>query len=103
MSKWPYSTQRWQRLRRAKLAEDPACRYCLEQGRVTPANTVDHRVAISKGGAVWDWANLVSCCTRCHNAKRLHVERLGRARIPVKGCDIHGRPVDVRHWWNRGR
>ena len=33
MAKWPYSTARWQRLRQAKLAQDPLCDYC-------PAGTV---------------------------------------------------------------
>src|SRR3546814_3640389 len=50
MSKWPYSTARWKRLRAAHLALEPACRGCKRMGRLTLANTVDHVVAISEGG-----------------------------------------------------
>src|SRR3546814_4614108 len=50
MSKWPYATARWKRLRAAHLALEPACRGCKRMGRLTLANTVDHVVAISEGG-----------------------------------------------------
>lgn len=102
MARWPYNTARWLKLRKAKLAADVLCLACLERGVTKPANTVDHRLAISKGGDPWAWGNLQSLCTSCHNAKRLHVERLGRDRVPVRGCDpATGRPLDPRHWWNR--
>ena len=39
---WPYTTQRWQRLRRAKLRERPLCEACLQTGRIVPAAAVDH-------------------------------------------------------------
>jgi 5-methylcytosine-specific restriction endonuclease McrA len=42
MSKWPYSTRRWLRYRRMKLAQNPLCEYCLNEGQLTPAVAVDH-------------------------------------------------------------
>lgn len=103
MAKWPYSTRRWQKLRKAKLAADPWCQYCPPR-TARPAGEVDHRKAISSGGDPWAWGNLVSTCHSCHSSKTLHVDRLGKARAPVKGVDPStGRPLDPAHWWNRER
>src|SRR3546814_7587894 len=70
MSKWPYSTARWKRLRAAHLALEPACRGCKRMGRLTLANTVDHVVAISEGGHAFPGHDgLASYCPACHSAK----------------------------------
>ena len=50
MSGWPYNTQRWQRLRKLKLQENPLCQTCLSQQRIVPATAVDHILAIKAGG-----------------------------------------------------
>ncbi len=100
MAKWPYSTAAWQRLRVAKLASNPLCEYC--GGEVTMATEVDHKRAINSGGDPWAWDNLASTCRRCHSAKTYHVDRRGKASVPVKGVDpATGRPLDPEHWWNR--
>ena len=59
MASSPYDTKAWKRLRKAKLARDPLCKYC-PRGTVTPATEVDHRVAISKGGADKGGAGMIS-------------------------------------------
>lgn len=100
MADWPYNTAAWQRLRKAKLARDPLCEYC-PNGTVTPATEVDHRTAISKGGAPFDWGNLASTCKPCHSLKTNHVDVLGKDRVPVKGCDADGRPLDREHPWRQ--
>lgn len=100
MSKWPYATQRWQRLRRAKLREEPLCKLCLDIGRVEPATVVDHLVAIKKGGEPYPpLYALLSLCEFCHNTKTRVVEQLGR-KFLVRGCDVHGMPLDPDHPWN---
>lgn len=100
MAVWPYNTQRWQRLRRAKLRETPLCELCLKQKRIEPAVAVDHIIPVkASGGQAYpalDW--LVSCCTSCHNRKTRIVEQLGM-ELTIKGCDIHGYPLDPRHPW----
>jgi 5-methylcytosine-specific restriction enzyme A len=48
MSVWPYSTQRWQRLRLLKLQQNPLCEACLQVGEIEPAVAVDHRNPISE-------------------------------------------------------
>jgi 5-methylcytosine-specific restriction protein A len=93
MSKWPYKTQRWQRLRRLKLKETPLCELCLEAGRVEPASVVDHLVAISKGGEPFPPTYaLLSLCPVCHNSKTRVIEQLGR-KFLYCGCDINGMPI----------
>jgi hypothetical protein len=65
------------------------------------ATEVDHIKAISAGGSPTDWTNLASACHTCHSRKTYYIEVLGRDRVPVKGCDPSGRPLDPEHWWNR--
>lgn len=69
------STQRgydadWQRVRIEALRRDKyLCQHCLREGRVTPAEDVDHIVPLSRGGARLDHGNLQSLCRPCHNVK----------------------------------
>jgi 5-methylcytosine-specific restriction endonuclease McrA len=62
--KWRYSRPpRWSR--RGVLQRDHhRCAYC---GR--PADTVDHVLPLSRGGARTSWLNTVACCARCNAAK----------------------------------
>jgi 5-methylcytosine-specific restriction endonuclease McrA len=107
MAVWPYTTQRWQRLRRMKLCEHPLCEACLQVGRIEPAVAVDHRVPITeecrkrRSGEAYPALNeLASLCARCHNAKT-RGEQLGETNYWVKGCDVFGYPLDPSHPWNR--
>jgi 5-methylcytosine-specific restriction endonuclease McrA len=42
--RWLYDTAAWKRLRLWKLRKDPLCKHCLEQGLITEANVVNHRI-----------------------------------------------------------
>lgn len=64
-----YKSSWWLRLRAAQLAKEPCCQMCAQYGISTPANTVDHIVEISQGGAMDDPDNLQSLCSACHNTK----------------------------------
>ena len=102
MACWPYTTRRWQRLRREKLRVNPFCELCLKQGRLTVAVVVDHVVAIKAGGEVYPALDgLMSCCTPCHNRKTRVVEQLGQPLKVKWGCDVRGYPLDPNHPWNR--
>jgi 5-methylcytosine-specific restriction endonuclease McrA len=98
MADWPYSTQRWQRLRRLKLGTDPLCQYC-PQGTLTPASEVDQRQPINSGGDPWLWENLASTCTPCHSRKS-RAEQQGKPQpaATVKGVDPQ---TGIPHsgWW----
>ena len=89
MATSPYTTQRWQRLRRLKLREHPLCQACLQVGRIEPAVAVDHRVPIKRGGDPFPHLEqLASLCESCHNAKT-RAEQMGEDWLR-KGCDIFG-------------
>ena len=104
MSRWPYSTQRWQRLRRAKLRENSLCQACLEVGLIEVATTVDHVQPIRAGGDPYSTRRFRSRCAPCHSKKTRHIEQLGRKEVPkVWGCDIHGMPFYLNHAWNKER
>lgn len=60
---------RWQKLRNAKLRDEPLCRIHLEiLDKIVAAETVDHIVPKAKGGTD-DWDNLQSLCSACNYAK----------------------------------
>jgi 5-methylcytosine-specific restriction protein A len=97
-----YNTKAWKWVRRVKLTADPLCEVCQAQGRLVRATDVDHIKAINAGGDRTDMANLQSLCHECHSRKTLYVERFGRDRVPVKGCDPRtGLPLDPEHPWNQ--
>lgn len=67
----------YDRLRAAVLADNPVCRYCLAQKRLTPSTIVDHIVALSLGGSnLRD--NLTGSCRSCNADKAIVEQRVGR-------------------------
>lgn len=79
----------WRRVRAQVLAEEPLCRPCRDNGRVTPAEHVDHHLALDKGGTN-DRDNLVPMCHSCHSAKTVREDGgLGHAKKP-EGDDRAG-------------
>lgn len=101
MADWPYSTGRWQRLRRQHLALEPLCQGCAP--RLVPADTVDHVVPVSEGGPAFPaHAGLRSYCGPCHSAKTARGTEAGavRTRKPRRGCDANGNPIDPAHPWS---
>ncbi len=78
------------------LAREPLCRMCKQQGRLTPANTVDH-VKPHRG----DWAlfvdfhNLQPLCRVCHSVGKQRDEHRGF----TAGCSSDGMPIDPDHHW----
>jgi 5-methylcytosine-specific restriction enzyme A len=108
MSCWPYTTRRWERLRRQKMMRDPLCEACLQVGEIVPAEAVDHRTPISERGREQRLAaeafppldQLASLCGSHHNQKT-RAEQLGGQDYMRKGCDIFGRPNDPDHPWNK--
>lgn len=81
--------------------EDKLCSMCLEEHTTKPAEHVDHITAIKHGGDPWAWSNLQSLCRECHTRKTSHVEVHKQGRVPIKGCDAQGMPLDPLHPWNK--
>lgn len=63
-----YSSRSWRKLRAQKLSRDPLCAWCLERGKVTAADTVDHvKPRQTHPELAMEWSNLRSCCASCHS------------------------------------
>lgn len=65
-----YASARWQRARQMFLARHPLCAECQRQGRLTPANTVDH-ITPHRGDTTrfWDQTRWQPLCALCHSRK----------------------------------
>lgn len=59
---------RWMRIRKLILLEEPLCRHCLTEGRTTQAREVDHIIPLEDEGTD-DRANLQALCRQCHKQK----------------------------------
>lgn len=59
-------SRKWNKVRMVKLKQNPLCEMCEDKGLITPAVLVHHIVPISEGGAVLEYDNLMSLCTKCH-------------------------------------
>lgn len=92
-----YDLRRWRRQARAYLRAHPLCRFCEAAGRVTMARVVDH-VVPHRGDEVlfFDETNWQGLCPSCHSGAKRELEISGTLR----GCDIHGRPLDPAHPWH---
>ncbi len=64
-----YNSRTWRKLAKAHKKANPLCITCLQEGRTTPAEVTDHKVAIDDGGHKTDINNLQSLCHKCHNSK----------------------------------
>lgn len=105
MADWPYNGARWQRLRKAKLGQEPLCQGCAPV-RIMPAKVVDHIKAISDGGDPFPPLDgLRSYCLSCHSQKTARGSEAGAVKTsrPIqarKGCDANGMPLDPKHPWH---
>lgn len=75
--KW-YKLAAWKRLRAQRLAVEPLCRMCRDDGRVTVANVCDH-IRPHKGNRAlfFDFANTQSLCKPCHDGAKQRMEKAG--------------------------
>jgi len=98
VAQWPYSTTAWARLRACKLVTTPLCEACDLRGTLTRANTVDHVLAISKGGDPFPPLDgLMSLCASCHSQKTRAVDTDGGKGVRFKGAAVDGLPIDPLH------
>lgn len=65
-----YNSWKWRKARRAFLDGEPLCRHCTKNGKVTPANEVDH-IEPHKGDEdlFWNVDNWQPLCKPCHQRK----------------------------------
>lgn len=84
----------WDKLRKIILADEPLCRTCTAEGRVTVATHVDHIKPKAKGGTD-EPSNLQPLCAPCHDAKtdRENVEARGGTYRPRLEIGPDGWPI----------
>lgn len=99
MAKRYYNTPEWQTLRTKQLFKAPLCAFCHSEGRVYPADTVDH-IRPHKGdyGLFFDENNLQSLCRHHHDSEKQQIEKRGYStRIGADGWPVSNKhPVNVR-------
>ena len=95
-----YGSTAWRRLRARVLSDEPLCRLCDRQGRVTAATTVDH-IEEHKGDRTlfFDRDNLQPLCASCHSGIKRMQDRHGYSAA----CGVDGMPLDEGHPWQRGK
>ena len=64
-----YNSRKWRKFSHQLRKDNPLCKHCMEQGRTTPSQMVDHIREINKGGSIWDLINLQCLCNSCHAKK----------------------------------
>ena len=64
-----YNSSKWRKYAHAFRRENPLCKMCLDEGRTTPSEMVDHVKEINKGGSIWDESNHQCLCNNCHAKK----------------------------------
>ncbi len=95
-----YDTARWRAMRKSFLNSHPLCALCEKINRDTAANTVDH-IKPHHGDPIffWDWDNLQSLCSVCHDSVKKQQEHYGYS----PACDFNGLPIDLKHPWYQGK
>lgn len=93
-----YNSTVWRKLSTSYRYENPLCEICLALDRVVPANSTDHVIPISFGGARLDRANLMALCDNmagtCHPIKSA-LEKKGQPLIEYKyNSDNDKVPID---------
>lgn len=89
----------YRRQRGSLFDQEPLCRYCRAEGRITAAVVLDHIVALSLGGNN-DVANLAPACQDC-NAEKARAEQCFIAR-DLDPRDIMADP-ELAGWIKCGR
>jgi 5-methylcytosine-specific restriction protein A len=87
--------------RRRLLRTNGLCEHCLNDGRITPATVVNHKVPLARGGEDVD-ENTENLCARHDDL--VTAQQFGMdAPIEARGIDVSGRPTSGDHAWNRRR
>jgi len=64
-----YVSVAWRRFRAWYIGTHPLCEQCQREGRITPADLVDHIVELKDGGARLAEENAMSLCVKHHALK----------------------------------
>lgn len=91
-----YKTYKWQKIRKAHLAEHPTCLMCEQQGKATLARVVDHVIPHRGNETLFFNGPFQSLCYPHHNSTKQKMEK----REVIIGGDVSGNPLDPEsHWY----
>lgn len=87
-------TDKWLRLRRAKLTSNPICERCQAEGRITPSREVHHVTPVEDGltsrekeTLMYDPHNLQALCHDCHVKTHTELGRSGKAHAKRRAAE----------------
>ena len=87
-------TNKWLRLRRAKLTSNPICERCQAEGRITPSREVHHVTPVEDGltardkqTLMYDSNNLQALCHDCHVKTHTEIGRCGKAHAKRRAAE----------------
>jgi 5-methylcytosine-specific restriction protein A len=102
---WFYNSKQWKVARNKCLQEYPVCVICEEQGKTTPATTVNHitpmRLIVKSGAtsieqlrwselkAATSAANLESLCHSCHGIEEAEMIKREKQQMADRQSEIH--------------
>ncbi|WP_179988384.1 MULTISPECIES: HNH endonuclease signature motif containing protein [unclassified Acinetobacter] len=67
---------KWQQYRLRFLQENPLCKFCKEQGKVTEATVVDHIIPHQGDKQLfWEASNHQALCKFCHDSIKQKIEQ----------------------------
>lgn len=87
-----YNNRAWRTRRAELLMDEPLCRYCARQGRVTAATVADH-VVPHRGDVELFHGELQPLCAACHSRVKQVEENGGH----IGAVDLDGYPIDSAH------
>lgn len=76
-----YSDRRWRKIRAIHLAKEPLCRFCQKEGRLTPADVVDHVIPHKGDRHIFWYGERMSLCHSCHSSTKQIIESQGPSRL----------------------
>jgi 5-methylcytosine-specific restriction protein A len=102
---WFYNSKQWKIARNKCLQDQPICIMCEEQGKTTPATTVNHitpmRLIVKSGAtkiAEMRWSelkaatsaeNLESLCHTCHGIEEAEMIKREKQQMAERQSEIH--------------
>lgn len=81
-----YNTRQWLTLRQIQLSKNPLCKGCEAEGRVVPANTVDHVFPWAQISKEAFFINRFQCLCRDHHSEKTQLEQRGIFRLYGTPC-----------------
>jgi 5-methylcytosine-specific restriction protein A len=70
-----YNSAQWKKAKEMKLARDPLCEICRQEGRTTLAQVAHHLFPVKKGERKLELDFLVSLCHEHHNRVETEMEK----------------------------